>query len=198
MVKKEDYSKYFFVFFVLLMIGLVYLVVKPFITALLGSIFLAYLFYPLYRWLNKKVKVKSLCALIVSLIVVILLIVPLFFVVNTLTREAYVSYLTSKQKLLAMGDFFKNCPEDNPFCGFVSYIGDFLDEPKVKYHLENTIEKVASYVIDRMIGRIRRRMASSTKRCRVADIRNPSEGGIAPACLGPDGRQHTCRQRCTR
>lgn len=148
MAKKEDYSRYFFVLFVMLMIWLVFLVIRPFIATLLASFFLAYIFYPVYRWFKKKVKSKNTAALIVSFIIVILLLAPLFFVLNTLTKEAYVSYLTSKQKLLAMGDFFKNCPEDNPFCGFVSYIGDFLNEPKVKYHLENTIEKVASYVVD--------------------------------------------------
>jgi len=47
-----------------------------------------------------------------------------------------------------MGDFFKNCPEDNPACGLINYVGNFLNEPKVKYHLENTIEKVTSYIID--------------------------------------------------
>jgi len=131
------------------MIALVFLVIKPFISALLASIFLAYLFYPLYRWFKRKVKNKSIASLIVTFIIILLLLAPLFFVVNTLTKEAYVSYLTSKQKLLTMGDFFKNCdPNQNSLCGFINYIGDFLDEPKVKYHLENTIEKVTSYIID--------------------------------------------------
>lgn len=148
MAEKEDYSKYFFVLFVILMIGLVFLVIRPFIASLLGSIFLAYLFHPLYRWLNKRIKIKSLCALIVSLVVIILLISPLFFVLNTLTREAYVTYLTSKQKILGMGVVLKNCPEGNPFCGVIAPLGNFLDDPKVKYHLQNAVEKVTSYVID--------------------------------------------------
>lgn len=130
------------------MIGLVFLVIKPFISALLASVFLSYLFYPIYKWVKRKVKNENIASIVVSFIIILLLLAPLFFVLNTITREAYVGYLTSKQKLLTIGDFFKNCPEDNPLCGFISYIGDFLDEPKVKYHLQNTVEKVTSYIID--------------------------------------------------
>jgi predicted PurR-regulated permease PerM len=148
MAKKEDYSKYFFVMFVVVMIGLVFVIIRPFITALLGSVFLTYLFYPLYRWFKEKVKSSNLASLIVTIVVILVLLVPLFLILNTLTKEAYVSYLTSKQKLLTMGDFFKNCPTENPTCGLINYIGDFLNEPKVKYHLQNTIEKITSYVID--------------------------------------------------
>ncbi len=122
--------------------------IKPFIATLLGSVLLSYLFYPWYKWLQKKIKNKNAAALIILFIIIILLLAPLFFVLNTLTKEAYVSYLTSKQKILSIGDTLKNCPEENALCGFVSYIGDFLDDPKVKYHLQNTVEKVTSYVID--------------------------------------------------
>ena len=131
------------------MVGLVFLVIKPFVAALLASIVLSYLFYPLYRWFEKKIKNKNVASLIVSSIVVILLVLPLFFVLNTITKEAYVGYLTSKQKILGIGDLSKNCdPAKNPTCSFINYIGDFLDEPKVKYHLQNTIERVTSYVLN--------------------------------------------------
>ncbi len=148
MVRKEDFSKYFFVLFVLLMLGLVFIVIRPFITALLGSIFLAYLFYPLYRLFNKKIKSKTVCSLTVSLIIILLLLVPLFFVLNTLTKEAYVTYLTSKQKILSMGDMLKDCPKGNSFCSIITPLGTFLDDPKVKFHLNDNIEKVTSYIID--------------------------------------------------
>ena len=122
---------------------LVFLVIKPFIGAILASVVLAYLFYPLYRFLAKKTKNKNFSSLITCFIVIIILLLPLFFILNTLTKEAYVSYLTSKQKVLQVGDFLKGCdPADNPFCGLINYMGDFFNQPKVKYHLGTTIEKV--------------------------------------------------------
>ncbi|MBW2989554.1 AI-2E family transporter [Candidatus Woesearchaeota archaeon] len=130
------------------MMVIVFLIIKPFVGALLASIFLCYLFYPVYRWVRKKVRNKNIASMITTLLVILILILPLFFVLNTLTKEAYVSYLTSKQKLLAMGEMFQNCPQENPFCGLIGYIGDFLNEPQVKYHLESTLGKVTSYIID--------------------------------------------------
>ena len=128
---------------------LVFLVIKPFIGAILASVVLAYLFYPLYRFLAKKTKNKNFSSLITCFIVIIILLLPLFFILNTLTKEAYVSYLTSKQKVLQVGDFLNGCdPADNPFCGLINYMGDFFNQPKVKYHLGTTIEKVTSYIID--------------------------------------------------
>jgi predicted PurR-regulated permease PerM len=89
-----------------------------------------------------------LSAFLVSLLIILILILPLFLVLNTLTREAYVSYITSKQKILSVGDMLKDCPAENAMCNLISFVGDFLDEPKVKYHLQNTVEKVTSYIID--------------------------------------------------
>ncbi len=131
------------------MITLVFIVIRPFIAALLASIVLSYLFFPLYRWFKRKVKNENLAALIVSFVVILLLIFPLFFVLNTITKEAYVGYLISKQKILEMGDFLQSCDSDiNPFCGFFTYVGEFFNDPKVKYHLQNTVERVTSYIID--------------------------------------------------
>lgn len=130
------------------MMVLVFLIMKPFIGALLTSVFLSYLFYPVYRWVKIKVKNENIAAIIVSFIVIVLLLAPLFFIANTLTKEAYVNYLTSKQKVLGFGEILKKCTADNPICGFIGYIGNFLDDPKVKYHLQNAIERVTSYVID--------------------------------------------------
>ena len=148
MAKKEDYSRYFFVLFTILMMGLVFLVIRPFVASILGSIFLTYLFYPVYKWLSKKLKTKTGASLLVSLIIILLLLVPLFFVLNTLTKEAYVTYLTSKQKILSIGDSLKNCPEENSFCSLITPLGNFLDDPKVKFHMQNTVERVTSYIID--------------------------------------------------
>jgi len=128
---------------------LVFLIVKPLLTALLASVFLAYIFYPFYGWLVKRIKSKSLSSLIVCFIIIVLLLAPLFFVLNTITKEAYIGYLTSKQKILAVSDLFEQCDVNkNPLCGLVGYMGDFLNEPKVRYHLESTIERVTSYVVD--------------------------------------------------
>lgn len=146
--KRDDYSKYFFIYFTIFMVVLVFLVIKPFIPALLSSLLLAYIFYPLFKWFKKYLRNKYVSSFIVTVIIIILLILPLFFVLNTLTREAYVNYLISKQKLLTLGSAFKETNPNMPFYATISYLGNFLDDPKVKYHLEDSMEKVSTYVLN--------------------------------------------------
>jgi len=149
LIRKQDYSKRFFWIFALIMGILVFFVIKPFISVLLTSIFLAYIFYPLYLWLNKKVKNKNLSASIVLFVVILIILLPLFFVLNTVTQEAYVSYLLSKQKILGLGDTLKKCdPSTNSLCGMINVIGDFLSDPKVQYHLKDNVEKISGYIVD--------------------------------------------------
>jgi len=53
----------------------------------------------LYIWINKKTKRKNLSAFIVTMLVIILIISPILFVVNSLTREVIVVYTDSKQRI---------------------------------------------------------------------------------------------------
>src|SRR3989338_1749929 len=152
--KKEDYSKFFFIFFTLFMVVITFLVIRPFIAPLLASVFFAYLFYPIYKWLLKWIRNRYACSLIVTLVIIAILIVPTFFIINTLTKEAYVNYLTTKQKILGLGAVFKTCNPQTPFCGFISYMGIILDDPQVKYHLQDSLEGVSSYVVNNVAGLI--------------------------------------------
>ena len=149
LIRKEEYSRRFFWAFVLVMSILVFFVIKPFISVLLTSVFLAYIFYPSYLWLNKKIKNKNISALIILFFVILILLLPLFFVLNTVTQEAYVGYLLSKQKIIGLGDTLKKCdPSTNSLCGLINVIGNFLSDPKVQYHLQDNIERVSAYIID--------------------------------------------------
>ncbi|MEA2036235.1 MAG: AI-2E family transporter, partial [Nanoarchaeota archaeon] len=102
-----------------------------------------------YKWVKKGVKNENIASLIVSILAVLLLIIPLFFVLNTITKEAYVGYLLSKQKMLEAGNLLDSCdPLVNPACKPIEYVGNFFSDSKVRYHLENTIERVTSYIVD--------------------------------------------------
>ncbi|MFH1642622.1 MAG: AI-2E family transporter, partial [Nanoarchaeota archaeon] len=96
---KEEFSKYFILLFFIIAVFLVFLIIKPFIITILTSIIISYIFYPLYKWINKKTKRKNLSAFIVTMLVIILIISPILFVVNSLTREVIVVYTDSKQRI---------------------------------------------------------------------------------------------------
>ncbi len=149
--KEKDYSKYFFVLFALGLATIAFLVVKPFLVAILTSIVFSYIFYPIYVKINKRIKHRNISALIVCIIMIVLFLLPLFFVLNMVSREAYINYLLSKQKFAQMQKFIIECNEntiDNKACSVFGFFIRFFDEPKVRYHLENTMNNISSYIID--------------------------------------------------
>tara|TARA_Y100000310_G_scaffold246869_1_gene252311 strand:- start:14673 stop:15695 length:1023 start_codon:yes stop_codon:yes gene_type:complete len=77
-------------FLILLLIILIvsYIIIKPFIIAILASIVLAYTFYPLYKKSSKIIKNKSLRSIILLLIIMGVLLTLTFFILNLLINES--------------------------------------------------------------------------------------------------------------
>ncbi len=71
-----------------LIIGLAIWMIWPFVTALLGSLILAYIFYPVYERLLLLIKNRNAAAFIISALIVILLIFPFIFVANAMLTES--------------------------------------------------------------------------------------------------------------
>lgn len=84
----KEQSKYFFVACFIGMILLAFLIVKPFLVAVLASIILTYVFYPIYRRVNKVIKNKNLCASLISLLVILMIIGPTLFAANAIINES--------------------------------------------------------------------------------------------------------------
>jgi len=109
---KEEFSKYFILLFFVIAIFLVFLVIKPFIIAILTSIIISYIFYPLYKWINKKTKRKNLSAIVIIILILILIVSPILFIANSLTREVTTVYINSKQRI-AEGNIIDTEPSSN-------------------------------------------------------------------------------------
>ncbi|MFA5349515.1 MAG: AI-2E family transporter [Candidatus Paceibacterota bacterium] len=87
MVKKLKISKIYLTWGVLFLIFVVaLLVVAPFVGAIISAYVLAFLLLPLFKIFNKKMG-RGLSAILCILIVLILIIVPLFFIVNQIIHE---------------------------------------------------------------------------------------------------------------
>lgn len=148
MVNSKDYRGYLFIILLVLVIYISYLIVKPFIAALLASAVLAYIFYPLYVKLNKKLKRKNVSAFIISLLIIVILTVPLLFLLNSLTKESQFVYIKTKQ-IFTTGDILslRCAPEDESMlCRVSDWAGDFLSKPNVRYHVEDSIKRLTTVV----------------------------------------------------
>ena len=122
------------------LVFLSYLVLKPFILSIFVGALLAYVFFPVYRWLKDKLKNNTASALLICILVFILIIIPSIFFVNGLIQESYSMYVLSKQKLA--GGLFKDCT--NSFCNFVK---DFSSDPQIGFQFQEVFKSVTTWVI---------------------------------------------------
>ena len=139
---KEEFSKYFILLFFVVAIFLVFLVIKPFIIAILTSIIISYIFYPLYKLINKKTKRKNLSAIIMIILILVLIITPIFFIANSLTREVTTVYINSKQRI-AEGNIIDTEPGSNLW-KLNSFLVNIAEKPQISSSIDNIINSIIS------------------------------------------------------
>ena len=137
-------SKYFLILF-LAVSYLAFLLIKPFVSSLLTGALIAYVFYPLYKKVEKKTENKNFSALLVSVILVVMIAVPLFFLINAISRETYIFYLQTKQKFASNKIFDAECTEGK-LCELTNVISELLTNPKVRFYFEDTLAKIAAFI----------------------------------------------------
>jgi predicted PurR-regulated permease PerM len=151
---KDGVFKYFFIILFIAIAILALWVAKPFINALLASAVVAYVFHPVYRWLNKHIKYKSICASIVSAFILLLFIVPLFLVVESAAPDARYAYVRAKQKILTGELFDVTCPvgKETTVCLLSNRVQEFVKDPEVRYYLEDVVSKGTNFIISKISG----------------------------------------------
>ena len=147
-VRQDEFEKYAFLAIAVILTVIAFFIIKPFVGAILGGVILAYICHPVYRWLNKILKRKTPAALITCILLIIILLIPSILILNTLTKEAYVGYLFSKQKIAATEAILGECDPKGTICRAIQPLNDFIQEPQVQYQIQTSIERFTSYIID--------------------------------------------------
>ena len=93
-MENADLSKYGFLGVLLVLLYFSYHVIRPFLTPLLFSIILVITAWPAYQWLTKKTKRPRLSSLLLVIGLLLILVIPSFFIGYTLVREAPAAYET--------------------------------------------------------------------------------------------------------
>lgn len=129
----KRYSKYFFIgSFILIIIFSIFLV-KSFLTSIFGAILLAYIFYPVYVKMQRAIRNKTLCSLILTIIVVLILTVPVLFAANAIVNESV--GLFYKINDLSAGDINH-------------YIqGYFSEEINIGAYVKDVLDKFSVYIM---------------------------------------------------
>lgn len=68
---------------------LVFLLIKPIFLSVVGGLILGYIFFPVYRFARRYIKEKNTTAIIVSLIVVAIIFVPLWFITPIMIKQIF-------------------------------------------------------------------------------------------------------------
>ncbi len=140
----------FIIFFIAFLV-LCFFIIKPFLTAILTSFALSYIFYPLYQKTNNKIKNKNISSLIIVVLILILILIPSVFVVNTLSREAKTLYDFSKRS------FFTDTSKCEPgyidiACRVADYINSIISNPKFNTQIVSSINKGIEVLIQQISG----------------------------------------------
>lgn len=147
MVDTKDYPKYINLLILIVALYITFLLVKPFLVAILSASIFTYVFYPWHRRISRRIKRKNLSALITTIIVLLLVTVPLVFVLNAVTRETIIFYSVAKQKIVSENIWDVECRE-GAACSLMNYLRYTVSDPKVKFYLQETLRRLSSYVID--------------------------------------------------
>ncbi|HLD06628.1 MAG TPA: AI-2E family transporter [Candidatus Nanoarchaeia archaeon] len=144
-----DKKTMFFAAITLILAYLVFLIVSPYLKAILMSMLLAYIFYPIYCWLERRTGKKNLSAILTSLAIILLLTIPTLFLVNAAAQEANISFLRMKQ-IIATGNIFDaDCtPEStDSLCTTTSLLRQAFTNPEVRIYLEEAVRRMTAVVI---------------------------------------------------
>src|SRR3989338_9688247 len=152
MVKKEDINKYSFLLILLVLIFSVFIIVKPFITSILTSFIIAYIFYPFYKRLNNKIKKKNISAIIVSLLIILIFSIPFIFIINALVKEVNLGYVEIK-KTMTGGNFFnvdckKITERETGLCRFSDSIKKIVSDQKFELYMQRMGITITTYVTE--------------------------------------------------
>lgn len=89
MLTEREVKKMFLILLVVALGFLVYLIVKPVLLSIIGGLLLAYIFFPVYKWSLRLVRVRTLAAAVVSVLVLALIFIPLWFLVPLMSQQVF-------------------------------------------------------------------------------------------------------------
>ena len=88
-LNEKDIRKIIVLGMMLILAVLVFLLVKPLLLSIVGGLILAYVFFPIYRRIQDKIKLRNLSAALVTLIALMVIFVPLWFMIPILIQQSF-------------------------------------------------------------------------------------------------------------
>ncbi len=85
----KEIRRFMIIFLVLILMTFSFLILRPLILSIFGGLILAYVFFPLYKRINKLVRFKNLSASLATAIIILLIFVPLWFMLPLIVQQSF-------------------------------------------------------------------------------------------------------------
>ncbi len=139
-----------FILFTLVLI-LLFFLIRPMITILLSSILLAYVSFPIYKRITKKIRNKFLSISLSLFIVVIIILIPFTFLAFEVTQQGYIFYHSVSNNIEKGALFGFGCTSaDSKVCLIVNQVEKFSLEKLSKYGLDKQLQKILPILADKV------------------------------------------------
>lgn len=93
----KDMKKVTLALMVIALAVLTFMIIRPVLLAIIGGLILAYVFFPVYKRICRHVKYETLAAAIVSIIVLLIIAVPLWFLTPILMQQLFEVFKFSQE-----------------------------------------------------------------------------------------------------
>lgn len=159
-MEQKRFASMLIISLIILSFYLLYVVFSPFLVPIIWAIILVIMFYPVYRRLNRGLKGrKSLCALLMTVMVVLLIVLPCTYILSVLASEAISAYVFFERGL-ENGEFRSILEiKDHPIIqGLWQRFNQYVDLSELDLHsllLEN-LRRVSTFAINQTSTIIRR------------------------------------------
>jgi predicted PurR-regulated permease PerM len=130
-----------FIIFILALF-LLFKLVQPMITILLSSILLAYISFPIYNRIIKKIPHKSLSIILSLFIIVIIVLIPFSFLAFGVTQQGYYFYNSLSSNIVKGALFGFGCTSaDSQVCSFLNQAEKFSLEQLSTFGVDKQLQE---------------------------------------------------------
>lgn len=148
--RKQPYSKFLFILFFLAVLTLAIFIVRPFLSTLIVSAIVAYVFYPVYKYFHRITNMKGFSAAVLIVLLLLVSTVPLVLVTGKLSKESYDAYVKVKKVFLDTRSFDEACTDGGGFiCSAYTSFNSFSEryDLNLGFHFAQGFRSTASNVL---------------------------------------------------
>lgn len=138
-LNEKDVKKISVMLLVTLLGVLVFFIIRPVLLSIIAGLILAYIFYPVYKKIAKIVKYETLAAALVSVFVLVLIFVPVWFLAPVMIKQVF-SIFQLSQNFDVTGTVSKLFPQ-----------GSEQLVNQLSLTLNSTITKISSAVLNSIV-----------------------------------------------